>query len=71
MTVDLVMRVARDGRERLIGTLRLARGTEDRGFSGTLELMRALEELVPADEPAGGPAASRATTYPPFERGRG
>jgi len=55
MTVDLVMRVARDGRERLIGTLRLARGTEDRGFSGTLELMRALEELVPADEPAGGP----------------
>jgi hypothetical protein len=49
VTIDLVMRVARDDRDRLNGIVRLAPDADAHAFSGTLELMRVLEELVPAD----------------------
>jgi hypothetical protein len=62
VTVDLVMQVSRDDRDRLNGTVRLAVDTDALAFSGTLELMRVLEELVPTD---GG-----AVVTPRFERER-
>lgn len=43
------MHVSRDERDRLNGTVRPTRDMDARAFSGTLELMRVLEELVPAD----------------------
>lgn len=55
MTVELVMQVARSGDNRLSGTVSLMPDADPRGFSGTLELMRVLEDLVPCDggaEPA-------------------
>jgi hypothetical protein len=52
-TVDLVLRVARSTDNRLTGTVAVD-GTDDaRDFSGTLELMRVFEDLVPA-APANG-----------------
>lgn len=56
MGVELVMQVSRAHDDRLSGTLRVSRSAEPRGFSGTLELMRVLEDLVPADR--GGPTDS-------------
>jgi hypothetical protein len=50
VSVDLVMRVTRDDRDRLSGTVRLSRDADAHVFSGTLELLRVLEQLVPADE---------------------
>jgi hypothetical protein len=47
IAVELVMLVARGDDDRLSGTVRLAEGGTDREFSGTLELMRVFEELVP------------------------
>ena len=41
------MQVSRDGDNRLSGTARLRDGSKLHRFSGTLELMRAFEELVP------------------------
>lgn len=49
MAVELVMQVSRGEDDRLSGTVRLAEGADPRGFSGTLELMRVFEELVPID----------------------
>jgi hypothetical protein len=60
MAVQLVMRVTRDGDDRLSGTIRMAEGGEACEFSGTLELMRVFEELVPASS-----ADERATGGPP------
>lgn len=55
MAVELVMQVSRGDGDRLIGTVRLAQETSARDFSGTLELMRVFEDLIPigttADEP--------------------
>ena len=50
MTVELAMEVARARNGRLSGTLRLEHETAPHRFSGTLELMRVLEDLVPAGE---------------------
>lgn len=47
MAVQLVMLVTRSGDNRLSGTVRRVEGRNARDFSGTLELMRAFEELVP------------------------
>jgi hypothetical protein len=49
VAVELVMQVRRGEGDRLIGNVRLAQGADAREFSGTLELMRVFEELVPAD----------------------
>jgi hypothetical protein len=49
VTVELVLRVRRDERGRLNGTVRVGSGSTLRAFSGTLELMRVFEEVVPAD----------------------
>jgi hypothetical protein len=70
VTVDLVMQVSRDDRDRLSGTVRLGRAADTHAFSGTLELLRALEELVPADEPAPLPTPLRATADPRIDRER-
>ena len=51
MAVELVMRVARSEDNRLSGTVRVTGGADVRQFSGTLELMRVFEELVPTDLP--------------------
>jgi hypothetical protein len=47
VVLELVMQVSRDDDNRLSGTVRLGRGSQLHHFSGTLELMRAFEELVP------------------------
>jgi hypothetical protein len=47
MTVDLLIRASRDEHDRLDGTVRQAGATEAHAFSGTLELLRVLELLVP------------------------
>jgi len=49
VAVDLVMRVSRGEDDRLSGTVRVAQDADCRDFSGTLELMRVFEELVPTD----------------------
>ncbi len=48
MEVELVMRVSRGEDDRLSGNVRRGHG-DGRDFSGTLELMRVFEELVPVD----------------------
>ena len=50
MTVELAMEVARARNGRLSGTLRVEHEAAPHRFSGTLELMRVLEDLVPAGE---------------------
>jgi hypothetical protein len=45
--VDLLLRVARSTDNRLTGTVTVNGSANARDFSGTLELMRAFEELVP------------------------
>ena len=47
MAVTLVLDVSRAEGSRLSGTVRLADDANRRRFSGTLELMRVFEELVP------------------------
>jgi hypothetical protein len=47
------MRVSRDDDNRLSGTVGSAYAQEALSFSGTLELMRVFEELVPVDPMAG------------------
>ena len=50
MTVILVMSVTRGDDDRLSGSVGLAGQELMREFSGTLELLRAFEELVPAPD---------------------
>jgi hypothetical protein len=58
--LELVMQVSRSAEDRLNGTVRLREGSELHHFSGTLELMRVFEDLVPlALEPALHPQAAR------------
>jgi hypothetical protein len=45
--LELVMQVSRSAEDRLSGTVRLREGSELHHFSGTLELMRVFEDLVP------------------------
>jgi hypothetical protein len=49
--VELVMQVWRGDGDRLSGSVRLYGDPESRPFSGTLELMRVFEDLVPSDDP--------------------
>jgi hypothetical protein len=49
MMVQLIMQVSRGEDDRLTGTVRRGRDADARRFSGTLELMRVFEDLVPAD----------------------
>jgi hypothetical protein len=44
--VDVALRVARTGVGRLEGTLRRSDGVEEIAFSGTLDLLRALETVL-------------------------
>ena len=53
--VELLLRVARSTDNRLTGTVAVNGSANARDFSGTLELMRAFEELVPVVPAAGGP----------------
>jgi hypothetical protein len=58
VAVDLLLQVTRGADNRLSGTVRSVSGSEAHTFSGTLELMRAFEELVPVQPTAadsGGP----------------
>ena len=48
LTVDLHLQVSRSADNRLSGTVWLPDGRDAHAFSGTLELMRVFEELVPA-----------------------
>jgi hypothetical protein len=52
VTVNLRLEVTRGEDDRLSGTVRTDTQAEARVFSGTLELMRVFEELVPAHDPA-------------------
>jgi hypothetical protein len=52
MAVRLIMQVTRGEDNRLTGTVRVADGVDARDFSGTLELMRVFEELVPSAQGA-------------------
>jgi hypothetical protein len=64
MTVELIMQVSRGEGDRLIGTVRRGNDADARGFSGTLELVRVFEELVPAD-PGGNVGSSASRGAPP------
>jgi hypothetical protein len=45
--LELIMQVSRGADDRLSGTMRLREGSELHHFSGTLELMRVFEDLIP------------------------
>lgn len=49
MPVELVIQVSRGDDNRLTGSVRATPRADVREFSGTLELMRVFEELVPFD----------------------
>ena len=49
VAVTLVMEVSRDAGQRLSGRISDLQNLQQRDFSGTLELMRAFEELVPSE----------------------
>ncbi len=54
MTVNLLLHVSRSEDNRLSGTVRSGNEAEVHPFSGTLELMRVFEELVPPEEGLAG-----------------
>jgi hypothetical protein len=54
VTVEILLRVTRGDDDRLDGSASVVGHPEVREFSGTLELMRVFEDLVPAGEPADG-----------------
>ena len=56
VAVELLLRVTRSDDNRLNGTVRLTSGSSERPFSGTLEMMRAFEELVPVEGITAAPA---------------
>ena len=63
LAVDLHLQVSRSTDNRLSGTVRLPDGRHAHAFSGTLELMRVFEELVPPglDEVAADSSESAAS----------
>jgi hypothetical protein len=68
--LELVMQVSRSAEDRLSGTVRLSDGSELHHFSGTLELMRVFEDLVPTiPEPA--PRAPSGWVKAPSTKPRG
>jgi hypothetical protein len=58
VTIELIMQVARSAENRLSGTVRSAKDSEPHHFSGTLELMRVFEDLVPFVAEAGLPVST-------------
>jgi hypothetical protein len=54
VSVELIIRAARDRDNRLTGTVRVADAPEAQRFSGTLELLRVFETLVPCHDGRGG-----------------
>jgi hypothetical protein len=71
MAVQLVMVVTRGEGKRLSGTVRLAGGGDARAFSGTLELMRVFEDLVPEGRGADTVDAAHTSEYHPASPGDG
>jgi hypothetical protein len=73
VTIELILQVTRSAENRLSGTVRSGRDPELHHFSGTLELMRVFEDLVPfapeaglpASTGAAGPAAQPKAAQPP------
>ena len=65
--VELLLRVARSTDNRLTGTVAVNGSANARDFSGTLELMRAFEELVPVMPAAGEPEPDAGATVPTAE----
>ena len=65
--VELLLRVARSTDNRLAGTVTVNGSANARDFSGTLELMRAFEELVPLVPAAGEPEPDADATVPAAE----
>ena len=49
VTVTLMMEVSRDAGQRLSGRISDVQNLQQRDFSGTLELMRVFEDLVPSE----------------------
>jgi hypothetical protein len=58
VTTELILNVSRSAENRLSGTVRTGRDSELRHFSGTLELMRVFEDLVPFDPEGGLPLST-------------
>jgi hypothetical protein len=64
VTIELIMQVSRSAENRLSGTVRPAKNSELHHFSGTLELMRVFEDLVPFVPETGLPLSAGAGTRP-------
>jgi hypothetical protein len=60
VTIELVLQVTRSAENRLSGTVRSATDSELHHFSGTLELMRVFEDLVPFVPEGGLPVSTGA-----------
>ncbi len=67
--VDLLLQVSRSADNRLSGTVRAAKGGDARPFSGTLELMRVFEELVPVQAHAADSRSPGAEGHIPTRTG--
>jgi hypothetical protein len=65
--VDLFLHIERDADNRLTGAVRAAGASEAMAFSGTLELMRVFEELVPAAATATARARPNSLTTTPTD----
>jgi hypothetical protein len=63
--IELILQASRSAEGRLSGTVRSAADSELHHFSGTLELMRVFEDLVPFVPDAGPPPSSGAGARPP------
>jgi hypothetical protein len=65
VTIELILQVSRSAENRLSGSVRSAKDSELHHFSGTLDLMRVFEDLVPfvpgAEPPVSSDAGSRST----------
>jgi hypothetical protein len=61
VTIELILHISRSAENRLSGTVRSGRDSELHQFSGTLELMRVFEDLVPFLPEAGLPLSSGAS----------
>jgi hypothetical protein len=62
--VELILQVSRSAENRLSGSVRSGWDSELHHFSGTLELMRVFEDLVPFVPEAGLPLSSGASAQP-------
>jgi hypothetical protein len=64
VTIELILQVTRSAENRLSGTVRSGRDSELHHFSGTLELMRVFEDLVPFVPDGALPASTGAAGRP-------